>query len=128
MEFENQYLSFVEYTRLGGKLSIMPFNILEFEARKIIDRRTQNRLVGVKDLPQEIKMCMFALINTISNYNAKNENVGISSETTDGYSISYSNVTRETISTRISELQEIVSNYLMGVVINNEHILYLGVV
>lgn len=128
MEFENQYLSFVDYTRLGGKLSVMPFNILEFEARKIIDRRTQNRLVGVKDLPQEIKMCMFALINTISNYNAKNENVGISSETTDGYSISYSNVTRETISTRISELQEIVSNYLMGVVVNNEHILYLGVV
>ena len=128
MEFENQYLSFVDYTRLGGKLSVMPFNILEFEARKIIDRRTQNRLVGVKDLPQEIKMCMFALINTISNYNAKNENSGISSETTDGYSISYSNVTRETINTKISELQEIVSNYLMGVVVNNEHILYLGVV
>lgn len=128
MEFENQYLSFVEYTRLGGKLSVMPFNILEFEARRIIDRRTQNRLVGVKDLPQEVKMCMFALINTISNYNAKNENVGISSETTDGYSISYSNVTRETINTKISELQEIVSNYLIGVVVNNEHILYLGVV
>jgi hypothetical protein len=128
MEFENQYLSFVEYTRLGGKLSVMPFNILEFEARKIIDKRTQNRLVGVKDLPQEVKMCMFALINTISNYNAKNENVGISSETTDGYSISYSNVTRETISTKILELQDIVSNYLIGVVVNNEHILYLGVV
>lgn len=128
MEFENQYLSFVDYTRLGGKLSVMPFNILEFEARKIIDKRTQNRLVGVKDLPQEVKMCMFALINTISNYNTKNENVGISSETTDGYSISYSNVTRETIDTKISELQEIVSNYLIGVVVNNEHILYLGVV
>ena len=128
MKFENQYLSFMEYTRLGGKLSVMPFNILEFEARRIINRRTQNRLVGVKDLPQEVKMCMFALINTISNYNAKNENVGISSETTDGYSISYSNVTRETINTKISELQEIVNNYLMGVVVNNEHILYLGVV
>ena len=128
MEFENQYLSFVDYTRLGGKLSVMPFNILEFEARRIINRRTQNRLVGVKDLPQEVKMCMFALINTISNYNAKNENVGISSETTDGYSISYSNVTRETINTKISELQDIVSNYLIGVVVNNEHILYLGVV
>lgn len=128
MEFENQYLNFSDYIILGGKLSEMPFNILEFEARKIIDKRTQNRLVGVKNLPQEVKMCMFALINTISNYNAKNENIGISSETTDGYSISYSNVTRETINTKISELQEIVSNYLIGVVLNNEHILYLGVV
>lgn len=128
MEFENQYLSFVEYTRLGGKLSKMPFNILEFEARKIIDKRTQNRLVGVKDLPQEVKMCMFALINTIDRYNERSENVGISSETTDGYSVSYSQVTRETISIKISELQEIVTNYLTGVVVNNEHILYLGVV
>ena len=65
MKFENQYLKFVEYTELGGKLSEMPFNILEFEARRMIDRRTQNRLVNVEEIPQEVKMCMLALINTI---------------------------------------------------------------
>lgn len=128
MEFENQYLTFVEYTDLGGKLSEMPFNILEFEARKMIDRRTQNRLVNVKNLPQEVKMCMFALINTIDRYNESKENVGISSETTDGYSVSYINTTCETISTKIVEFQEIITNNLMGTIVNNEHILYLGVV
>ena len=128
MEFENQYLSFVDYTRLGGKLSTMPFNILEFEARRLIDRRTQNRLVNVKEVPQEVKMCMFALINTIAKYNESNENVGISSETTDGYSVSYHNVTCETISTKVVELQGMITNNLMGVIVNNEHILYLGVV
>lgn len=128
MEFENQYLSFVDYTSLGGELSEMPFNILEFEARRMIDRRTQNRLVNVEEIPQEVKMCMLALINTIAKYNESNENVGISSETTDGYSVSYHNVTCETISTKVVELQGIITNNLMGVIVNNEHILYLGVV
>lgn len=128
MKFENQYLKFVEYTELGGKLSEMPFNILEFEARRMIDRRTQNRLVNVEEIPQEVKMCMLALINTIAKYNESNENVGISSETTDGYSVSYHNVTCETISTKVVELQGIITNNLMGVIVNNEHILYLGVV
>lgn len=128
MKFENQYLKFVEYTELGGKLSEMPFNILEFEARRMIDRRTQNRLVNVEEIPQEVKMCMLALINTIAKYNENNENVGISSETTDGYSVSYHNVTCETISTKVVELQGIITNNLMGVIVNNEHILYLGVV
>lgn len=128
MKFDNQYLKFVEYTELGGKLSEMPFNILEFEARKLIDRRTQNRLVNVEEIPQEVKLCMFALINTIAKYNESNENVGISSETTDGYSVSYHNVTCETISTKVVELQGMITNNLMGVIVNNEHILYLGVV
>lgn len=128
MKFENQYLKFVEYTELGGKLSEMPFNILEFEARRMIDRRTQNRLVNVEEIPQEVKMCMLALINTIAKYNESNENVGISSETTDGYSVSYHNVTCETISTKVVELQGMITNNLMGVIVNNEHILYLGVV
>ena len=128
MKFDNQYLKFVEYTELGGKLSTMPFNILEFEARKLIDRRTQNRLVNVEEIPQEVKLCMFALINTIAKYNESNENVGISSETTDGYSVSYHNVTCETISTKVVELQGMITNNLMGVIVNNEHILYLGVV
>ena len=128
MKFENQYLKFVEYTELGGKLSEMPFNILEFEARRMIDRRTQNRLVNVEEIPQEVKMCMLALINTIAKYNENNENVGISSETTDGYSVSYHNITCETISTKVVELQGIITNNLMGVIVNNEHILYLGVV
>ena len=128
MKFDNQYLKFVEYTELGGKLSEMPFNILEFEARRMIDRRTQNRLVNVEEIPQEVKLCMFALINTIAKYNESNENVGISSETTDGYSVSYHNVTCETISTKVVELQGMITNNLMGVIVNNEHILYLGVV
>ena len=44
MEFEGQYLTYEEYIDLGGTLDLMPFNLLEFEARRKIDIRTQSRL------------------------------------------------------------------------------------
>ena len=63
MIFENQYLTYDEYTSLGGEqIGEMPFNLLEFEARKQIDLPTHNRLVGINKIPQEVKLCMFNLI------------------------------------------------------------------
>ena len=44
MEFEGQYLTYEDYKGLGGTLDLMPFNLLEFEARKKIDINTKNRL------------------------------------------------------------------------------------
>ena len=55
MEFKGQYLSYNEYKALGGEtLDQMPFNLLEFEARRKIDSRTQNRLKNINssDIPQ----------------------------------------------------------------------------
>ena len=61
MEFSGQYLNYSEYRLLGGTLDQTPFNLLEFEARKKIDERTQGRLKNVVEIPQEVKICMFAL-------------------------------------------------------------------
>ena len=42
MTFEGQYLTYAEYTELGGSaIGEMPFNLLEFEARKKIDLKIQ---------------------------------------------------------------------------------------
>lgn len=129
MEFENQYLNYSEYIELGGTLPEMPFNILEFEARRKINERTQNRLLNVEDIPQEVKMCIYTLISKIETYNSANsKGIAYSSESTDGYSITYANVTRETLKTKDAELNDIIRTYLTGVIVNNEHILYLGVV
>ena len=46
MEFTGQYLTYQEYLALGGTLEEMPFNLLEFDARKRIDKRTLERLVN----------------------------------------------------------------------------------
>ena len=130
MEFNGQYLTYDEYKELGGSLDQTPFNLLEFEARRIIDSRTLQRLKGIKEIPQEVKMCMFSLINTISNYtNQSQTSKNISSESVGSYSVSYITGTQiqETINSKNAELTDIVLTYLTGVIVNGEHLVYLGV-
>ena len=132
MEFEGQYLEFDEYEELGGSLDETPFNILEFEARRKIDERTQGRLKGIEELPQEVKMCMFALVNSINGYNnayQNSNNKNIASESVGSYSVSYASGSQiqEIIKSKSIELDDIIRNYLFGVVVNGEHVLYLGV-
>lgn len=132
MNFTNQYLSYTEYKELGGTLEEVPFNELEFECRKIIDSRTQNRLHFVTDIPDEVKMCEFKMINNIVRYNESKEQAqsGVKSENIDGYSVTYltSSEIQQLITSQIADMQELVSTYLFGVIVNNEHILYCGVV
>ena len=132
MNFTNQYLTYAEYQELGGTLEEVPFNELEFECRKIIDSRTQNRLHSVTDIPDEVKMCEYKMINSIVSYNSAKEQAqsGVKSENIDGYSVTYltSNEIQQLITTQIADMQELISTYLFGVIVNNEHILYCGVV
>ena len=132
MNFTNQYLTYAEYIELGGTLEEVPFNELEFECRKIIDSRTQNRLHSADEIPDEVKMCEFKMINSIVSYNAakKQAQNGVKSENIDGYSVTYltSNEIQQLITTQIADMQELISTYLFGVIVNNEHILYCGVV
>lgn len=141
MKFENQYLTYTEYRLLGGKMEIMPFNLLEFEVRKIIDGRTQGRLIGVDEIPQEVKLCVNKMVNTISNYiNTINAdatdgiNKNIASENIDGYSVSYVTADQvlangqSIIKSKQAELEDIMRNYLLNTIINDTPILYLGVV
>lgn len=130
MEFSGQYLTYDEYKELGGSLDQTPFNLLEFEARKIIDNRTLQRLKGIEKIPQEVKICMFSLINTINSYTSQSQtSKNISSESVGSYSVSYTtgNQIQETINSKNAELTDIVLNYLTGVIINGEHVVYLGV-
>ena len=137
MTFEGQYLTKEEYIALGGNPEIgdMPFNLLEFEARKQIDLRTQNRLKDVdsEDIPQEVKLCVYTLINSIESYASATSNVSnngnVASESTDGYSISYitANQISDIVKSKCDELDDIIRTYLLGVIFNGQHLMYLGV-
>jgi hypothetical protein len=130
MEFSGQYLTYNEYKALGGSLDITPFNLLEFEARRIIDSRTLQRLKGIEQIPQEVKMCMFSLVNTINSYaNQSQTSKNISSESVGSYAVSYITGTQiqETINSKNAELTDMVVNYLTGVIFNGEHLIYCGV-
>ena len=134
MTFEGQYLTYAEYQNLGGSaIGEMPFNLLEFEARRKIDIKTQNRLVNSEDIPQVVKLCEYKLIDSINGFastlNTIANNGNVSSENTDGYSISYMNAGQisDIVSSKSAELDDIIRSYLLDYVYNGEHLLYVGV-
>lgn len=128
MEFNDQYLSYEEYKSLGGTLGKMPFNILELKARQIINERTQNRLKNIEEIPQEVKICVYDLINTMNKYNLSNNSTSsnISSENTDGYSVTYKSGTELTEEQK-KQYYDVMETDLYGVIVDNTPILYLGV-
>ena len=135
MEFSEPYLMYEEYRALGGTLDLTPFNLLEFEARRRIDIRTQNRLkvINSNDMPQEVKICEFKMIDSMSSYDKGLSNIAsngnVASENTDGYSVSYitSDKVSDVISSKDKELNTIMYECLVGVIVNGEHIMYAGV-
>ena len=128
MEFNNQYLTYEEYKSLGGTLGEMPFNILELKARQVINERTQNRLKNIEEMPQEVKICVYDLINTMNKYNLSNNSTSsnVSSENTDGYSVTYKSGTELTEEQK-KEYDDVMETDLYGVIVDNTPILYLGV-
>jgi len=133
MEFNGQYLTYEEYKRLGGTLDLMPFNLLEYEARKKIDAKTQRRLVGNTNIPEEVKMCEYALINSINGYANSFKSISnsgnLASESIDGYSVSYITPSQvsEIIHSKDTEIDDVIRTYLTGVIYNNEHLIYVGI-
>ncbi len=64
MEYSEQYLTYEEFEAMGNTIDLVPFNLVEAEARLIIDRETFNRFRN-GERPEELKKCMNKLINTI---------------------------------------------------------------
>ena len=133
MEFSGQYLTYQEYRALGGTLAQMPFNLLEYEARRQIDLRTFYRLVGGNNIPQEVKLCEYRLINEIDGFVKTTSGIAlngnIASENTDGYSVSYTSLGQvsDIVKAKNAEIDDIVRTYLLNVIYNDEHLMYVGV-
>lgn len=129
MEFTGQYLTYNEYQELGGTLDQTPFNLLEFEARRRIDLRTQNRLVGLEngEIPQEVKLCIFKIIETVLKAYEGETSRGISHETVGSYSVTYDDDMKKIVESKNVEINDLIMSELFGVIVNNEHILYCGV-
>lgn len=129
MEIEGQYLTYADYTSLGGTLDETSFKLLEFEARRKIDLWTDNRLVNLEnsDIPNEVKLCEFKIINSVLKAYDEETNRGKSSETVGSYSVSYNNDLENVIKGKNAEIDDLIKSQLNGIKINGEHILYCGV-
>lgn len=129
MELNEKYLSYEEYKALGGTLDLTPFKLLEFEARRKIDLRTDNRLVNleINDIPSEVKLCIYKMIDDVLKAYNEQVNRGKSSESVGSYSVTYNNDMKEIIKSKNAELNDLIVSELYGVEVNGEHILYCGV-
>lgn len=127
MEFEEQYLTYQEYLALGGTLDEMPFNLLEFNARMKIDERTFGRLINKGQEYKEVKLCIYNMITTLNSYSSYDtQNKAISSESTDGYSISYGTPQKSTTEAKNSELEDAIDTYLSNLIVDDVPVLYRG--
>lgn len=127
MEFKGQYLTYQEYLALGGTLEEMPFKLLELDARKRIDKRTFGRLVDKGQEYQEVKLCIYNMITTLNSYSSYDtQNKAVSSESTDGYSVSYGTPTKTIVEAKNSELEDNVDVYLANLIVDGVPVLYRG--
>lgn len=113
MEFTKHYLTYAGYVQLGGTLEETPFNILELEARKNIDRYTFGRLIDLESYSNEVKVCVYRLIELVDSYAKSYEHdKSVSSENIDGYSISYSQASENASKAKLEEIKGIISTCL----------------
>ena len=130
MEFSKHYLTYSEYKNdLGGTLEEAPFNILELEAQKSIDKYTFGRLKDLDTQTNEVKVCVFKLINLLDAYNVyENQNKSISSESTDGYGVSYTTPTENVSKSKMNDIKAIIQTDLAECRLeDNTPYLYCGV-
>lgn len=131
MEFDNKYLSYEEYLDLGGTLEDTPFSLFEYKAEMEINKNTFNRLVNLSEIPKEVKLCVYELIDLISIYSKSTVHTGVSSESTDGYSITYSTDNYEASKTYKQKIKDTIKTYLSEVKLTTGNkevpVLYRGV-
>lgn len=117
MKFENQYLSYKEYKELGGKLIEKSFNLLEYKAEKKINGMTSNRFKKIKEYPQDLKLCVYDLIDIFNSEG----NSSIVSETVGNYS-----KTKQSKEEMKKTKENIIKQYLSETKIDGIFVLYCG--
>lgn len=113
---DGKYLTYSEYVSFGGELDGIKFLELEFEARKNIDRCTSGRLKSLEFQIEEVKRCVFKLIKELDSY-SNDRDKSISSENTDGYSVSYN--INDLTENKKKEIDSIILDYLSDCVLED---------
>lgn len=123
------YLTFSEYTNMGGTLDETAFTDFEFEAEAIVDWYTFNRLQNDTNYPNKLKQCMYRLINMAQerqtamsageslDESSTEGGAAIASRSNDGVSTSYNIISASDLFDKLkNEMGDTVRMYLNGVV------------
>ena len=122
------YLLYSEYVNMGGTLDETLFNNLEFQAECEVNWYTFNRLKNETTYPEELKRCMYVLVDIIYKVQQasqlgddgsgdNNINVAVASQSNDGVSVSYNvSSASEVIEQSKGNIELTIQKYLQGVV------------
>lgn len=109
------YIDYCCYMNSGVDVAIdtVTFQRLEFRARKIVDRFTQNRIQRMKEVPEAVKRLMVELIPLEASVGAAVlDNQPVTSFSNDGYSETYADPLTEE---RLKEIEcNLIREYLSG--------------
>lgn len=117
-----EYLTYGEYLVMGGSLPETAFDRYNFMARRIIDHETFNRVLELTEIPKEVKMLSFELIELNAKADISTENVV--SESVGSWSKSYKDISSDEYNNQTVYL---VHTYLSGIYLENgTPLLYRG--
>lgn len=117
------YLTYKEYTTMGGTLDEATFNNFEFEAEVFINWITFNRLKNEDTQSDEVKRTVYSLINLLmTKHSILSGSEGNSSDApavsmqNDGVSVTYGTLSGAELFDKLSvDARNIVLRYLSGV-------------
>ena len=120
------YLTYEEYSNMGGVLDLTAFNRFSDRAFGIVDNATHNRIEYMAEVPQRVK----ALCRDLVEYLARNDTTEIAvtsrSQSAGGVSESESYVTK-TADDMYGDIQNMIYDYLLNVTDDNgTPLLYRG--
>jgi hypothetical protein len=120
------YLTYEEYSNMGGVLDLTAFNRNVDRACSIIDNATHNRIECMAEVPQRAKALCRDLVEYLANDFGSSKQVSSHSQSAGGVSESESFVIRS-IEERAGEIDDMVKDYLLNEVDDNgTPLLYRG--
>ncbi len=106
-----QYLTYDEYTEIGGTLNLAAFKRNIDRACGFVDLHTQSRLQSVLEVSQRVKACVRDLVEYLANNLSSGKSVTSKSQSAGGVSESESYATK-TSDDANAEMINIVYDYL----------------
>ena len=120
------YLTYDEYTEIGGTLDLTAFNRNIDRACGIIDNATHNRIEGMAEVPQRAKALCRDLVEYLARYSTSDMVVSSRSQSAGGVSESESYATK-TADDVYGDIQNMIYDYLLNVTDDNgTPLLYRG--
>ena len=120
------YLTYDEYTEIGGTLDLTAFNRNIDRACGIIDNATHNRIEGMAEVPQRAKALCRDLVEYLARNNTNEIAVTSRSQSAGGVSESESYATK-TADDVYGDIQNMIYDYLLNITDDNgTPLLYRG--